>query len=128
MILLDTHAWFWLVDRPSMLSQTAASLIRSSELVHISAISFWEHATLLRKGRIEVGVPPNEWVEIAASLPGLAVAPVDQDIAWLAGSGSLGLHGDPADRIIAATALIHRARLITKDARLQAHAELNTIW
>src|SRR5438445_733648 len=69
--------------------------------------------------------------EIVVTKRGKAVArlaPLTPEIALAAGGPELGLHGDPADRMIAATALGHGARLVTKDEQLQAAQSLDTVW
>jgi len=57
----------------------------------------------------------------------VTVLPITADIAELSQS-ALFIHGDPADRLIAATALIHRAALITADEKLRAIPNLHCIW
>lgn len=93
MILLDTHVWFWMVDQPEALSADAAHLIRTTDQLALSAISLWEYATLLRKGRIQLNMPSDQWIAMATTLPGLDIIPVDQEAALLAGSDALSMHG-----------------------------------
>ncbi|CAN5878010.1 hypothetical protein BH23ACT12_BH23ACT12_22560 [soil metagenome] len=69
------------------------------------------------------------WIRQALAGAQLAVAPVTEDAAVTAALlGQEGLHGDPADRMIAATALHLQVPLITKDARLRNFARLATVW
>ena len=69
-----------------------------------------------------------DWVRDALAVPGVEVLPLTPEIALAAGGPALDLHGDPADRMIAATTLAHRARLVTKDERLRAVQALDTVW
>jgi PIN domain nuclease of toxin-antitoxin system len=103
-LLLDTHALLWWQAGSDRLSRRAATAIEGVDQLWISAISLWEIATLVRLGRIALDRPQRRWV---ADL--------------LAGSVEC-LDGDPADRIIYATAQEHRMALVTKDRRLSDHA------
>ncbi len=119
MILLDTHALLWLNEGSPRLGpgarQTADKASRESRLA-VSAVSFWEAAVLVERGRVELDKPTEVWrQELLRS--GLIEIPLDGRIAITA-IGLPGLHGDPADRFIAATAILNEARLITADRRL----------
>jgi PIN domain nuclease of toxin-antitoxin system len=120
-ILLDTHVVVWLASDDPALGQKSCSLAlaaRAENRLAVSAISFWEIALLAVKGRLELRDPP---ARLRAELldAGLIELPVTGDVGMLAVELK-GLHGDPADRFIAATAIVHRATLITADARLLA--------
>lgn len=124
-ILIDTHVWLWVAGgetgrfrrRTIDLIDTAA---RESRLL-LAAISLWEVAMLEAKGRIQLELPCGEWLKRARRNTGVMVAPLETEIAAL--SAALpGLHGDPADRMIVATALHHGATLLTEDDRIVAHA------
>ena len=119
MILLDTHAVIWLANDDPALGRQSSSLAlaaRSQNRLAISAISFWEIALLAAKDRLELRDPP---AQLRAELldAGLIELPLTGDIAVLAVELK-GLHADPADRFIAATAIAHAAILITADVRL----------
>jgi PIN domain nuclease of toxin-antitoxin system len=118
-ILLDTHVVIWLANDDPALGRQSASLAlaaRSQNQLAISAISFWEIALLAAKNRLELLAPP---AQLRAELldAGLIELPLSGDIAVLAVELK-GLHADPADRFIAATAISHAAMLITADMRL----------
>jgi PIN domain nuclease of toxin-antitoxin system len=120
-ILLDTHAAIWLANDDAALGKDSCSMAlaaRGENRLAISAISFWEIALLAAKGRLELRDPP---ARLRAELldAGLIELPVTGDVGMLAVELK-GLHADPADRFIAATAVVHRATLITADARLLA--------
>lgn len=106
MILLDTHVLLWTSYGDPRLGSQARRLLEaewSAENVGVSALSFWEIAMLVHKGRLGLELSPEDWRrrQLAA---GLIEIPVDGDIAFRAGLLS-DMHGDPADRIIVATAL-----------------------
>lgn len=119
-MILDTHACVWFVDSNPRLGQDALSRISRSianSTAAFSAISIWEIAMLRQKGRLDATrTPPRtatQWrQELLAS--GFYEIPVDGAIAAHAGELT-DLHGDPADRIIIATALTGH-QLITADA------------
>ena len=131
MILLDTHAWVWWVAEPKLLSARARAAIDgavSTEGVAVSAISAWEVAMLAKRGRLELTVDVEEWVAASERLPFLTMIPIDARIAGRAVTLPPPLHDDPADRIVAATAIAHDARLVTKDRRLRTYPLLRTVW
>jgi PIN domain nuclease of toxin-antitoxin system len=118
-ILLDTHAAVWLASDEPVLGQKSCTLAlaaRAENQLAISAISFWEIALLAAKDRLELHRRP---AELRAELldTGVMELALTGDIALLAVELK-NLHGDPADRFIVATALMHDATLITADARL----------
>ena len=118
MLLLDTNAllWFWHGD--AQLGPSARGAIEDAWRAGdacASAISFWEVAMLREKGRVELPVDPSEWRRAVID-DGLVVLPVDSAIATRAGLLP-DLHGDPADRLILATAL-EGHQFVTADVRL----------
>jgi len=82
----------------------------------ISAVSFWEIALLIKKGRMR---RPHSVGELRHQLlsSGTTELALTGEIAISAGELE-GLHNDPADRFVAATAIIHEATLMTADERL----------
>jgi PIN domain nuclease of toxin-antitoxin system len=119
MILLDTHVLIWLDEANPRLG--ARALDRIDRAFHagrlaVSAISFWEVGTLVRKGRIRLDMDLTAWREDFLE-QGLLELPITGDLGIRA-SGLENFHGDPADRLIAATALLNSADLMTADKRL----------
>ena len=122
-LLLDTNALLWLSSGSVRLGLRAGAAIEaavSAGEAAFSAISVWETAMLVRKGRYVIGQPVERW---RADLieAGLREAPLDGLIAALAGTYA-DLHEDPADRFIAATSARIEARLVSSDHRLLAWA------
>lgn len=130
MILLDTHAWVWWVSDPGQLSRPARQAIESSapEPLRVSAISAWEVALLVARGRLELTLPVAEWVARSEALPMLQFVPVDPQIAVRSTRLPGRLHADPADRMIVATALVLGATLLTKDGRLRHYPHVTSVW
>jgi PIN domain nuclease of toxin-antitoxin system len=117
-ILLDTHAAIWLTIDEGLgkQSQRLINNALADDSLAISAISFWELAMLVEKRRLRsVKSPGERRIEMLSQ--GIRELPLTGDIAILAGELE-SLHGDPADRIIAATAIAHDATLMTADANL----------
>lgn len=131
LILLDTHVWVWWVNGSSELSTAAREAIDAAlrrRQIHISSISAWEVTLLASRGRLQLTLDPAEWIERSASLPFVRFVPVDNAIAIRSVQLPGALHHDPADRIIAATALTLDLTLVTRDRRLRAYPHLRTLW
>lgn len=94
----------------------------------VSAISVLEIATAVRRGRLELATPLEIWLADLRLLPEIRLEPVSVEIARRAGMFDDAMPRDPADRIIAATAMVLHARLITADAGLRRVAEPRTLW
>jgi PIN domain nuclease of toxin-antitoxin system len=88
----------------------------------ISAISVWEVAMLESKGRLQLNMDCLEWVNHAVRRAGIRVIPLSPEIAVASTRLPGGLHGDPSDRIIAATARHENAVLVTGDQALLTYA------
>jgi PIN domain nuclease of toxin-antitoxin system len=128
-IVVDTHVWLWLLAAPERLSQAAAAAIEEADVIGVSAMSCWEIGMLETRGRIRLSEPPLEWIRAALAQERTAGLPVEAEIATAAALLPPDeLHGDPADRIIYATARAHDARLITKDGALRAYDPRGTLW
>jgi PIN domain nuclease of toxin-antitoxin system len=126
-ILLDTHAWIWAAAAPERLGRDGRRLLARDRARGVAAISCWEVATLAARGRIELDRDPVTWMEEALVEVGADLLPLTPAVA--AASAQLGdFHGDPADRLIIATALTHGAVLVTKDERIREFGVVRTAW
>ena len=132
MIVLDTHAWIWYVDSPENLSAAAREAIDSARVAggqaNLSCISSWEVHMLVMKRWLDLSVPSDIWVSRCERLSFLRFHPVDNDIARLATLECGRMHGDPADRIITATALYLGAKLVTRDRKIHDSGLVDCIW
>lgn len=130
MLLADTHIWYrWRVvpDNLSHEQRRALQRIeRKGEAVAVSAISLWELAMMASSGRVRVNLALDSWIEEMSDDPLIEILPLTAAIA--ATSVSLtGLPRDPADRIIAATALCHQLTLLTSDERIREWGQVPII-
>ena len=131
MIVLDTHAWIWLVSSPAYLSETAKGIIDTAVTernIYISAISTWEVAILVARGRLELTMSAGDWVAASEAIPFLNFVPVSNSIALKSVELPGALHNDPADRIIIATAVSMGAILVTKDEKIRNYPHVKTAW
>lgn len=119
MILLDTHTLVWMDRDDAALGKAARRLVQAawdSDGVAISAISFWECEMLHTAGRLVLPQSPRQWrSELLAA--GLIEIPINGEIAMLSVQLDLS-HKDPADRFIAATAILKGTALLTADSKL----------
>ena len=117
-LLLDTHIWLWALLEPERLTPMVSAALESPENeLWLSPISIWEATVLAERGRVVVNAAPAEWVrEMVRAIP-RREAPLTHDIAVASRQLSLP-HQDPADRFIAATALVMGLTLVTADERL----------
>ena len=129
LILLDTHVLFWAVDNSRFLSRPAASAIRRARRhggVAISAISVWELASLLARGRIRRYGTLESSLQML--LEGVIVLPITPEIAALAAQFPCDYSGDPADRIIGGTARAQALTLVTHDEKIRRSPLIKTLW
>jgi len=129
--LLDTHVLLWWQAGSSRLSEAASARLKNGARRQLSAISCWEVAMLSAKGRIELDRPVAAWFSDLITQEAIQIVEVTSPIAVKAGELS-HFHGDPADRIIYATASETGATLITKDRMITDFADssgdVDAVW
>lgn len=129
LILLDTHALFWAVDDSKKLSRPAASAIRRARRdggIAVSAITVWELASMLARGRIRRYGTLESSLELL--LEDVVVLPITPEICALGAQFPSDYSGDPADRIIGGTARAEGLTLVTQDERIRRSPLLRTVW
>lgn len=120
-LLLDTHTLIWSISEGPRLGRAAKESIRvagDEGRVLISAITPWEVALLVSKGRLTLEVDVMDWVRDALTIPGLTLVPLQPEIAVASTRLPFEMHADPADRILVATARHLGATLVTADGAL----------
>ena len=126
MILLDTSTLlFWTLNR-KRLSLAAAEAIETAERIALSSISVWEIGIKVKKGRLEIPYPIDEYVRNLKTVQKIEILAVDEAV-WLKSLALDWSHGDPADRVIVATAVLNTCPLITSDRVIRAFYE-DAIW
>lgn len=126
--MLDTHVVQWWSAEPERLSPAAAKALSEADELAVSAISWFELAWLAKHERIILAIPLRSWLEqLSAQVRSVGITPAIADTAVSLPSS---FPGDPADRLIYATAIEHGWRLVTKDERLRAHRHPQplTLW
>ncbi|HET7486001.1 MAG TPA: type II toxin-antitoxin system VapC family toxin [Solirubrobacterales bacterium] len=124
-ILLDTHVVHWWSAEPKRVSASARKVLESADELVVAAVSWYELAWLARHERIVVNVPIRTWLQgLAAQLRTIGVTPAIADTAVGLPSS---FPGDPADRMIYATAIEHGLKLVTKDRAIRDHAHPQSV-
>jgi PIN domain nuclease of toxin-antitoxin system len=126
MLVLDTHVVVWWGSDPTLLGTRARKAIAGEEKLGVPTIVFWEASLLVRKKRLDLGMPVREWADVILTIPRIEALPLTPEIALMA--DGLAMHADPADRFVVATALRHGAPLITKDRPMRGLRFVKTIW
>jgi PIN domain nuclease of toxin-antitoxin system len=121
-VLVDTHVWVWWLIANSPLTvreRTALDRAASGGGLFLAAISLWEAQMLHAKGRLELPLPFPDWLRRAAAPGVVTVLPFDVPLIAALDSLPGRFHGDPADRLIVATARVHDLPLATRDVRIR---------
>lgn len=128
MLLLDTHALVWLASDQTRLSQNARAAIRSSAgAIHVSSVSAWELAVLVKTRRLKLPLAPADFVDRAITHHGLHEIPVDRHLA-LAAIALPDLHADSVDRVLVATARAFGMRLLSMDQTIASYPGIQVVW
>jgi PIN domain nuclease of toxin-antitoxin system len=124
--VLDTHVWIWMVegDRTLLSASAVQEIQRTADagLVRVCPISVWEVAMLEARGRISVSRPIEEWVRAALRGPGVRLEPMSPEIAIESTRLPGSPRGDPADRILMASARVLGGRFATCDSGIITYA------
>ena len=131
MILMDTCAIIWDALDPSKLTKNAITAIEKADkhnALIISDISIWEISMLIKKQWIEVETTAANLLNLFLQSRNISVQSISPEIAELSVNFGSEINNDPADRIIAATSIIHNAQLITADQNLLESDMLDTVW
>ena len=129
MILLDTCALIFDALSPERLSEVARRALDGGEArgsLACADISLWEIAMLVSKNRLDPGTDSATFSRLVLEARGVQVLPITPEIAIKSTRVDVA-QGDPADRLIAATARAHNAVLVTVDQRLRNSRAVKTL-
>lgn len=127
-VLLDTHAFLWLVMDDPKLSRTAKSIfLDNTNEILLSAVSGFEIAVKYSLGKLELNEEPKAFVENRIQANALTVLPVNMEHTLKLAELPFH-HRDPFDRLLIAQALVEDVPLLSKDAIFSNYQGLNCIW
>lgn len=119
-MILDTCALLWLASGDKKLSRSALTEIDEAAAVYVSAISGFEIAIKVAKGKLKLPGPPQEWFEKIVEHHGLAVLPLELNVC-IAAARLPPMHDDPCDRFIIAAAKLHDLTVVTTDEQFEKY-------
>ena len=126
-IVLDTHIWFWLINRDfDRFPAFWRDEIESADRVGVSPVSCYEIALAHQKGRLTLPTSPENWLSLALAPSDIELMPLQAEVSIQAVNLS-PVHKDPFDRLIIATALVYQAKLASIDTLFQHYAELTDV-
>lgn len=134
MIVLDTHTLVWWAADDSRLSDSAREAIASAQgsttdsRILFSAITAWEIAMLLRRGRLVLSMELYQWLRTVKSIAGVEVVPLSDQVAIESTRLPGDFHKDPADRFIVALARQLNVPIVTADRKIRDYPHVQAIW
>ena len=130
MILLDTHVWVWWTVDVDQLTENQIRTISESEgnEIGVSAISCWEIAKLVERGRLRLSMESARWFEASVQYPGITLLGLTPEIAIESTNLPGEFHRDPADQIIVATARIYDCPLVSSAVKIRGYPYVATVY
>ena len=128
--ICDTHIIIFWQDNPTKLTTKANKAIKlalKNNSLACCDISLWEIAMLFKSNRLRNDIDAKQYLDDIILTMSLKVLPITSEIATLS-QKDIFIHKDPADKLIAATAIAHNAPLITADSKLQNIEGLKVVW
>ncbi len=126
-LLLDTHVWLWAALEPERLSSEVARFLEDPESeLWLSPISVWEALLLWERGRLVIDGDATRWIDDRLARAPLRDAALTRAVAVASRSVDVP-HDDPADRFLAATAVVYDLTFATADANLLAGSGFDVI-
>ena len=119
-MILDTCALLWLASGDKKLSRFALKKINEAPAVYVSAMSGFEVAIKVTKGKLKLPHPRRPWFERVAEHHGLTILPLELDVC-MAAAELPRIHDDPCDRFIIATAKLHDLTVVTADEQFEKY-------
>ncbi|WP_269522342.1 type II toxin-antitoxin system VapC family toxin [Coraliomargarita parva] len=131
-MVIDSHALLWWLEGRPELSERAKGLLDTAEqqsgVYYLNAVTFWELRLKELRGQLRPSRPMREWPVFLRRLPWLQIQATTHEI-WLSSAELDWPHRDPADRILAATALHYDVPVLTKDRVFhESHSPVQAVW
>jgi PIN domain nuclease of toxin-antitoxin system len=131
-MVIDSHVRYWWLDGFPKLSNRALNVLEGAaeerRSLKIAAVTLWEFADKERQGKFTSCQPLAMWPQLLRDIPWLKIVDTNAEI-WLTAAALDWSHRDPADRIIAATALLHGVPVLTKDRVFHdAECPVKAVW
>jgi PIN domain nuclease of toxin-antitoxin system len=130
-LLLDTHVWIWLLlgeYKPNPRTFMQIEEAYEHHKLSISDITLWEISMLAKKERINLGQPTLSWIKNALKLSGTQLVHITPEIAVDSTEFLADFHGDPANRILVATARVLDLVLVTRDEKILEYGKTNRVF
>ena len=128
MILLDTCTLLWLtLDQSGLSSRAKQRIQEQAGGLHVSAISAFEIGQKAASGKLKLKLKPAVWFPRACELHGIQVLSLTAEAA-LTASALPGLHKDPFDRLLIATAMTSGFTILTPDEKIRQYPKLKCYW
>jgi PIN domain nuclease of toxin-antitoxin system len=121
-VLLDTHVWIWWLTPRSPLPLVERERLDAEAQgggLFLSAISLWEAQMLHAKARLELPLPFADWLRRATDARMVRILPIDVETIVALDNLPQSFHGDPADRMIVATARASALPVATHDGSIR---------
>ncbi|MCX5955045.1 MAG: type II toxin-antitoxin system VapC family toxin [Cyanobacteria bacterium] len=139
MILLDTHVLIWWASgdlqrlSPQARAAIEAEIERAAQPgqgpgLLVSAISCWEVAMLVQRGRLALSLEVERWLAVVASIPAVRLLPLEPAVAVAATRLPEPLHADPADRFLVAQARELAVPLLSADRKIRDYPHGQSLW
>ena len=139
MILLDTHALIWWAagNHPRLSANALAAIDQEIESAGqpggspgllVSAISCWEVAMLVNRGRLALSLDVERWLALLASHPAVRLLGLDPAVAVAATRLPEPFHADPADRFLVAQARELGIPLLSADNKILSYGYVRSLW
>ena len=139
MILLDTPVLVWWASgdvqrlSPQALAAIEAEIERAAQPgqspgLLVSAISCWEVAMLVQRGRLALSLEVERWFALVASIPAVRLLPLEPAVAVAATRLPEPFHADPADRFLVAQARELAVPLLSADRKIRDYPHGQSLW